>query len=305
MFSFSRCVLRWGLIGAAGLGTLAFIVGPDRLAAGFDQIRSHAGSIADDFVDDPVALRRQLSGLAEKYPDRIAEVRAEIGEVERQISKLHQDHEIAHRVVSMTTSDLAELRMALGNAEVEAVAGRSAVIRVSGRAFDVDGARKEAQRIHGIRATYQDREATDKAQLEFLGTQKDRLAEILGKLEEEHGRYQAKLWQLDQQIDAIARNDRLIEMTKEQQAILAEYDKFSEVGSLDQLESKLAELKTIQEAQLQTLAHRSGHDDYETAARDALRSDHWDLDEQLFFETEPLQDQDDAPGNNPIASLQR
>ena len=303
MFSFSRCVLRWGLIGAAGLGTLAFIVGPDRLAAGFDQIRSQAGSIADDFVDDPVALRRQLSGLAEKYPDRIAEVRAEIGEVERQISKLQQDHEIAHRVVSMTTSDLAELRVALGQAEVDSVAGRSPVIKVSGRAFDIEGARQEARRIHGIRATYQDREATDQAQLEFLNTQKERLAEILGKLEEEHGRYQAKLWQLDQQIDAIARNDRLIEMTKEQQSILAEYDKFSEVGSLDQLEAKLAELKTIQEAQLQTLAHRSGHDDYEAAARDALRSDDWDLDEE-FFPSEPLEEKS-VSGNRPIASLGR
>ena len=305
MFSFSRCVLRWGLIGAAGLGTLAFVIGPDRIAAGFDQIRTHAGAIADDFVDDPVALRRQLSGLAEKYPDRIAEVRAEIGEVERQMSKLEQDHEIARRVVSMTTADLTDLRLALGEAEVESATGRSSVIRVSGRAFDLEGARQEARRIHGIRATYQDREATDEAQLEFLGTQKERLTEILGKLEEEHGRYQAKLWQLDQQIDAIARNDRLIEMTKEQQAILAEYDKFSEVGSLDQLESKLAELKTIQEAQLQTLAHRSGHDDYETAARDAIRGDSWDLDEKLFFDVEPDQDDSEPRGNRPIASLHR
>ena len=303
MFSFSRCVLRWGLIGAAGLGTLAFVVGPDRLAAGFDQLRTHAGSIADEFVDDPVALRRQLSGLAEKYPDRIAEVRAEIGEVERQISKLNQDHEIASRVVSMTTSDLADLRLALGEAEVESATGRSPVIRVSGRAFDIEGARKEARRIHGIRATYEDREATDEAQIEFLTTQKGRLAEILGKLEDEHGRYQAKLWQLDQQIDAIARNDRLIEMTKEQQAILAEYDKFSEVGSLDQLESKLAELKTIQEAQLQTLAHRSGHDDYEEAARDALRSDDWDLERELF-ERAP-RSEEDLTGSSPIASIQR
>ena len=304
MFSFSRCVLRWGLIGAAGLGTLAFIAGPDRIAAGFDQIRSHVGALADDFVEDPVALRRQLSGLAEKYPERIAEGRAEIVEVERQISRLHQDHEIASRVVSMTTSDLADIRLALGEAEVEAASGRSPVIRVSGRAFDIEGARKEARRIHGIRATYRDREATDEAQIEFLGTQKERLAEILGKLEEEHGRYQAKLWQLDQQIDAIARNDRLIEMTREQQAILAEYDKFSEVGSLDQLESKLAELKTIQEAQLQTLAQRSGHDDYEAAAREALQGDQWDLEESLF-EADPLEDPTEAPGNSPIASIHR
>jgi hypothetical protein len=282
MFSISRCVLRWGLIGAAGLGATAFMVGPDRLAAGFDQLRMHAETIADDFVDDPVALRRQLAGLAEKYPDRIAEVRAEIGEIDRQLVKLEQDHEVASRVVSMTSSDLADFRLALGESEIEAAAGRGTSIQVSGRVFDAEGARKEATRIHGIRATYRDRQATDEAQLEFLGTQKSRLGEILTKLEEEHGRYQAKLWQLDQQIDAIARNERLIEMTKEQQAILAEYNKFTEVGSLDQLESKLAELKTIQEAQLQTLARGSGHDDYEDAARDSLRHDEWDFEDVLF-----------------------
>lgn len=303
MFSLSRCVLRWGLIGAAGLGALAFVVGPGRIAAGFDQLRTHAESIADDLVDDPVALRRQLSGLAEKYPDRIAEVRTEIGEVERQISRLNSDHEIARRVVSMTTSDLAEFRMALGEAEVESATGRPTMIRVSGRVFDMESARSEAKRIHGIRATYEDRKATDEMQLAFLATQGERLTEILGKLEEEHGRYQAKLWQLDQQIDAIARNERLIEMTQEQQSILAEYDKFSEVGSLDQLESKLAELRTIQEARLQTLAHHSGHDDYENAAREMLQSEDWDIMDPLF-DSSPSERGEQVGDNRPIASIQ-
>ena len=276
MFSMSRCILRWGLIGAAGLGALAFIVGPDRLAAGFDQARSQVQMFAEDFVEDPVALRRQLAGLAEKYPDRIAEVRAELAEIDRQVNKLEEDKEIASRVVAMTTDDLAGIRVAVLEAGNSGTSARPVSIRVGGRQVDVDGARQEARRISAIRSTYQDRLATDETQLDFLSTQRDRLGEILIKLEEEHGRYQAKLWQLDRQIDAIARNDRLIEMTKEQQAILADYDKFSEVGSLDQLESKLAELRTIQEAQLQTLANRSGHDDYEADAREALRSDDWD-----------------------------
>lgn len=95
MFSMSRCVLRWGLIGAAGLGTLAFLVGPDRIAAGFDQIRNQAQALADDFVEDPVALRRQLSQLAEKYPERIAEVRTEIFEINRQVQLLEKDRDVA------------------------------------------------------------------------------------------------------------------------------------------------------------------------------------------------------------------
>ncbi len=276
MFSMSRCILRWGLIGAAGLGTLAFLVGPDSLAAGFDQVRTTAQTIAEDFVEDPVALRRQLAGLAEKYPDRIAEVRTEIAEIDRQVVKLEEDREIARRVVSMTTDDLAGIRIAVQDANSGTVGARPVSIRVSGRYVDLDGAKKEARRINSIRSTYRERQATDETQLELLTTQRGRLDEILVKLEDEHSRYQAKLWQLDRQIDSIARNERLIEMTKEQQAILADYDKFTEVGSLNQLEAKLSELRTIQEAQLQTLASRSGHDDYEMDAREALQGDDWD-----------------------------
>ena len=215
MFSLSRCVLRWGLIGAAGLGALAIVLGPDRIHAGFDQVRSSLQNMTDDFVEDPVALRRQLANLAEKYPERIAEVRAEIAEVDRQRARLVEDEEIARRVVSLTSTDLAELRLALRDAESGEITGRRVSIQVSGRSFDVAGARSEARRIHGIRSTYEDRLATDSSQIEFLGTQRERLSEILAKLENEHGRYQAKLWQLDQQIDA-SENDRLIEMTKEQ-----------------------------------------------------------------------------------------
>ena len=72
---------------------------------------------------------------------------------------------------------------------------------------------------------------------------------------------------------------RLEERRECQQAILADYDKFSEVGNLDQLESKLAELRTIQEAQLQTLTRRSETTDYEQQARDALLDEDLDLED--------------------------
>jgi phage shock protein A len=293
MFSMSRCVLRWGLIGAAGLGALAFVVGPERVAAGFAQVRATAVEACEDFVDDPVALRRQLASLAEKYPARIAEVRAEIGEVERQLSRLEQDAEVARRVVALTTDDLSEIRVAL-----QEVAGPGATrltsMRIGGRSMNPEQARTEARRIADVRTTYKDRLATDETQVTFLETQKSRLSEILDTLEAEHARYEAKLWQLDRQIDAIARNERLIEMTQEQQSILAEYDKFSDVGSLDQLESKLAELRTVQEAQLQTLSRRSETTDYERQARDAMVDDDLDL-EDFWHEFDEPETESDSP----------
>ena len=273
MFSMSRSVLRWGLIGAVGLGGLALVVGPERIAAGFAQLRSSAQGIADDFVEDPVALKRQLQQLAERYPERIGEVRVEIAEIERQRAQLDHDRDVARRVVAMTGSDLTQLRSALAEGEVSAAGGRTVAIRVSGRSLDIEKAREEARRIATIRRTYQDRFAGDEMQIEFLDKQQQRLTEILNTLEEEHARYDAKLWQLDRQIDAIARNERLIEMTKEQQVLLSEYDKFKDVGSLDQLEAKLAELRTVQEAQLQTLSSSGIRSEYEQRARDALNDE--------------------------------
>ena len=297
MFSISRCVLRWGLIGAVGLGALAFLAGPDRISAGFAQLKATVESAADEFVDDPVALRHQLQQLSEKYPARIAEVRGELAEIASQKSQLERHREVASRVVTMTTNDLRELQYALAQNQADHAAGRTVSIRVSGRSIDFAAAKDEAHRIAAIRRTYKDRFAGDDTQVEFLEQQDQRLRAILQTLEDESARYEAKLWQLDRQIDAIARNERLIEMTEEQQALLAEYDKFGEVGSLDQIESKLAELRTVQEAQLQTLANRGVRSEYETRAREGLMDHELDLDDPF----QDLDPHDSTPHEAPLA----
>jgi predicted nucleic acid-binding Zn-ribbon protein len=295
MFSLSRTVLRWGLIGAVGTGGVVYLIGPERVWAAVDQARSSAREFTDDLVDDPVALRRQLQNLAARYPERIAEVAGELAEIDQQRAQLSHDAEVARRVVALTMADLDELRLAVAETDARPFESRVVSIRVSGRVVALDDAREEARRIATIRGTYQDRLAGDEMQREFLATQHVRLSEILEKLESEHTRYETKLWQLDRQIDAIARNDRLIDMTKEQQALLSEYDKFGDVGSLDQLEAKLAELRTVQEAQLQTLAKRGVRSDYEERARSGLQVESYD---PLFDPPEPKE----SPNTGDIAS---
>ena len=86
--------------------------------------------------------------------------------------------------------------------------------------------------------------------------------------------------QLDRQIDAIERNERLIELTKKQHETLASYDKFEKLGNLGQIEAKLAEIRTIQEAQLQTLANMGFKDNYYKRAETELGM--MDLDDDPF-----------------------
>jgi len=265
--SITRTVLRWGLVSGLALGGVTLLVGPDRVCAGLTQLRGKAQSVVDNCIDDPVALRRQLEGLAGQYPDRIAEVRGEIAEVEHQLGQFTRDVEIAQRVVAMTTTDLGELKTLVARAEESAKStARQVSIRYQGVKFDVEEAYNEARRINNVRGTYNDRLANDQQQITFLAQQKDRLNEVLGKLESEYSTFQAQLWALDRQIDAIERNDRLIALTEEQQRTLAGYEKFGKIGSLKQLEGKLAELRAKQEAQLETLSKHGVHMDYENKA---------------------------------------
>jgi chromosome segregation ATPase len=284
MTCITRCILRWGLIGGLALGGVTLLIGPERVAAGFSQMRTKAQSMVDGKISDPVAIRRQLSKLSEEYPSRIAEVRGELAEIQHQISQYDRDMEIAQRVVAMTTDDLRQLKTLVQRAEAEHEAkARPVAIRFDGVRYNVEQALTEARRINNVRQTYRDRLAQDEQQLKFLQEQQSRLAAILEQLESEYSTFQAQLWQLDRQIDAIERNDRLIQLTEQQQATLQQYERYGTVGNLKQLEGKLAQLRAIQEAQLQTLESRGVHRDYEGRAK-------YDLDTRDVEQNNPFSD---------------
>jgi chromosome segregation ATPase len=269
----TRGILRWGLIGGLAIGGLTLLVGPERVCAGLSQIRMKAQNVVDQCVDDPVALRRQLEQLAGEYPERIAEVRGELAAVETQVSQFTRDSDVARRVVALTTQDLGELRQLVARAEAEVKTGtRPVALRFDGVKLDITEAYTEARRINSVRESYRDRLACNDQQMNLLTQQKQRLTDILAKLEQEFSTFQAQLWQLDRQIDAIERNERLIEMTREMEATLADYGKFEKVGNLRQLEAKLKELQTYQQAQIEALEKRGIHGDYENKAKYELEA---------------------------------
>ena len=263
--SITRCMFRWGLISTLALGGATLLIGPERMAAGLAHVRAKAQSIVDGATDNPLVLRRQLAELAEEYPHRIATVQGEIAEVNHQISQFVHDSEVAARVVAMTTEDLGELKMLISKARE--VQGRPVYVRFEGIRFGMDQAYDEARRIQNVRVTYGDRVACNRQQLQVLNQQKARLYEIHVQLEDEYSTFQTQMWQLDRQIDAIERNARLIEMTEQLHATLAGYDHWGKLDNLKQLQSKMAELQAIQDAQLDTLAKVGIRYDYEKRAQ--------------------------------------
>lgn len=266
----TKNLLRWGLITATVVGGTALLIGPERVAAGFDQIRSLATSTFDGLVDDPIALRRQLKGLSDQYPERISEVRSEIAAIDVQIRQLDHDQQVAQRVVTITSKDLGDLKDSVMSATTGIEDTRKVMVRRGSFEIGLDQARSEGRRIFGIRSAYEDRIIGNEQQISILSRQKERLTDILAQLESEYGEFEAKLFQLDRQIDSIERNDRLIAMTEEQQAMLNDFEKLGKVGNLRQLEAKLEELRTTQEAQLQTLERHGIQGEYEQRAREEI-----------------------------------
>jgi chromosome segregation ATPase len=266
MFSISRFVLRGALIGGLALGGLA-LFSPLTAKNFVHTVKDNAQAVADNFIDDPQALRRQLARLSEEYPDRIAEVKSEVIAVTNQLGDLEKDIQVAQHVVARTTDDLQDLEVLVTRAQdAQSSSARQVSLRFRGVTFDVEEAMSEAHNINNIRQSYKSRLANDQHQVEFLSEQKARLTEILDKLETDYNTYQTQLWALDRQIDAIERNERLIELTEQQQATLQQYEKFGKIGNLKQLESRLAELRTLQESQLESLKKQRLHLDYEEQA---------------------------------------
>jgi len=294
MSGITRCIFRWGLVGGLALGGLTLLVGPERVAAGISQIRAKAQTVVDSCVDDPVALRRQLAELAEEYPDRIAEVRAELAEVDHQIGEFDRKMEVADRVVAITTDHLMTLKQRVARAEKAAQDEPGRPVRVSfeGAHYDINEAYSVAQRINNVRQAYRERQSQDQMQLQVLREQKTRLTEILDELETEYNSFQAQMWQLDRQIDAIERNERLIELTEQQQARLDEYERMGEVGNIKQLEAKLAELRAYQQAQLDTLAKEGVRRDYERQAELQLSEEQLDRENPFDIENTDADDND-------------
>jgi hypothetical protein len=273
MCCITRGIVRWGLISALALGGATAVLGKERVKSALHHVGDSARTIVDDKIadsEDPMVLRRQLARLSEQYPDRIAEVKGELAEVERQLTALTEDSRVSETVVAMATEDLGQLKDLVRLAEAEIAtrgSARAVAVRFEGTTFDLDSAYEEATRIRKVRTAYDDRLAQNRFQIELLGEQRVALLEILERFEKEYDTYTTQLLQLEQQIAAMARNERLIELTREQQATLQSFEQMGRVGNLGQIEAKLAEMRTRQEATLEQLRRGSVHENYEDRAR--------------------------------------
>ncbi len=278
--SIAKHLVRYAVITGLVGGTAALIAGPDRLGAVCTQARNSINSTIDRNIDDPIALRSQMKSLEGQYPQRIADVRGDLAELREQTAQLKRELSVSERVVALADNDISQVQALIGKAETTqaSLTGSNQVVRVvfASESLDLKDAYTKANKITQVRNAYATRATEIQRDLGYLTQQESRLTALLTQLETEHQDFQAQLWQMDRQVDTIARNERLIGMMEKRQRTLDEQGRYR-TNSLDQLAGRFADIRAKQEARLETLGQSSNALNYEDRAK-------FDLDARKQYE---------------------
>tara|TARA_R110000737_G_scaffold2923_2_gene8458 strand:- start:52680 stop:53648 length:969 start_codon:yes stop_codon:yes gene_type:complete len=260
---FGKTIVRGVVVTALAGGVLVAVAGPQRVGAMVHQTRSNFISVIDDNIEDPIMLRAQIKNLEAQYPHKIAEVRSDLTEVQTQIAQLDRELQVATKVVSLAAMDLETVSGQLTQARYTQESNPGAIVRVSlnNRAVDLDDAYAKRNQIQQTRDMYAARATDLSTDLGYLNDQEQQLADLLERLESERSEFQAKLFQLDAQIDTIARNERLIDMMEDRQDTIDAHSNF-QANSLDQLNGRLSGIRTEQRARLEAIAGRDSDKNY-------------------------------------------
>ncbi|MBX3408705.1 MAG: hypothetical protein KF859_02320 [Phycisphaeraceae bacterium] len=268
--SFAKHVVRYAVVAGLVGGTAVLIAGPERANALYSQFRTKVNETIDRNIDDPIALRAQMKQLESAYPQRIAAVRGDLSELREQVAQLRREQAVSERVVALAEQDLVKMQSLIGKAETTQASldGNAAIVRVvfDNESLNLRDAYGRANKIQQVRHAYSNRTAEIDRDLGYLTQQEERLAGLLTQLETEHQEFQAQLWQMDRQVDSIARNERLIEMMEKRQRTIDQQGRYGAV-SLDQLSSKFADIRGKQEARLQSLVQSANTLNYEERAK--------------------------------------
>lgn len=271
-----KTLFRTAVIGtaltAAVVGGTAMIVGPERVGAMAEQVTLQIESQFDANLDDPVVLRRQLAEVKRQYPARIKTVRQDLTSLQEETRRLTREKAVSERVVALVDQDLARLTPALqeARAQLTSTGIKQAAIAFDGEVMSLRRANAKAREIQRTRLAHAATAADAEHNLKYLGAQEERFQALLLQLEEEHAQLSTQLIQLENEVESIARNGRLITMLAARQETLDSAERFK-VGSLDHVTGLLERKRAEQEVELDRLAAGVDATSYEDLAAEQLR----------------------------------
>lgn len=271
MYSLIKTLFKISLIGGLVIFVLAgsslILAGSDRSEAILHDVRDKIGQAIDANLDDPAALRRELTQLGREYPARISKVRKDLAGLRCDINQLERDHGISSRVVELADEDLAQLHPNLdgpGTANAHLAAFGTA-----DRAYPARGVARRVLQIQQTRAAHLSRARDANQQLSLLRQQEAQFVDVLHKLEGDQAKLRTQLDQLNLQVDSIQRNERLIQLLDRRKRTLEECRTY-DLQTLDQMTGKLTQILTEQSVELEMLTVLEHGQDYEEEARHQL-----------------------------------
>ncbi len=271
MAGICKTIVRFGVIGGLATGALVLVAGPSRVHALIMQGCDTVNGVIDSNITDPVALRSKLRQLEETYPRRIEQVEGDLAQLQTQQAQLTRELRIAEGVVDLTTRDHEQLSMALERLDGERIRlasttdDREYVLVVDNQRLSPEAAESKCEQILATKAANAAKAADLEKHLAYLGQQETRFDDLLSKLKSEQTQFRAQLWDLDRQVDAVARNERMIEVMKSRQRTLDEQGSYR-AASLGQFQQSVAARLAQQEAQLTSLAQNQAVSNYEQEA---------------------------------------
>ena len=268
-----RNVVRLGVIGTLAGGAVLIVAGPHRVTALMHQARTAINDTIDANIDDPIALRAQLRTLEAQYPGRIAKVRADLSEVRQHVGDIAEDLATKERVIDLADAELMILDETLARAEAALSENSFTVVRVrlNHQTMDLSVAYSKANRMQEARNSCTAQIADLGRDLTFLQDQEQQLADLLTQLETEQTEFQGRIVQLDRDIDAITRGERMITLMEKRQKTIDELERYS-AESLAQVTAKIQSIKAQQQQRLQALGHKSDLQRWEDIARLEIRT---------------------------------
>lgn len=272
MAGICKSVVRFGVIGGLATGALVLIAGPQRVHALIQQGRDTVNNVIDSNITDPVALRAKLRQLEEEYPRRIEQVEGDLAQLQTQKAQLTRELRIAEAVVELTERDHAQISAALDRLDGERIRlassaedDRQYVLVIDEQRLSPEAARSRSEQILATKTANAAKAADLEKHLAYLGQQEERFTDLLSKLKSEQTQFRAQLFDLDRQVDAVARNERMIDVMKGRQKTLDEQGSYR-AASLGQFQQSVAARLAQQEATLASLAQNQAVTNYEQQA---------------------------------------
>ncbi len=266
MFRFFGRMTRWGVIGALGLAGLIAVVGLTRVKTAWWSVRDHLRSNVDELVDTRIALQHEVRKLQNEYPERIADLRCQSKEIDRDLAACNKDVKLCHEVVALCESDITVLNAKLEVADADADGFGSNIVEFRSERLGRAEALTRAGRIAQTADSYRDRLSDLTAEQQILRDERGRLRAELAEMEREFREFQSEVGTISREIDSLKRKEKLVKVAERRQQETD--DIFADRASgLTVVKEKIERRKIQLDERLRALRGVRSGNEYEARAR--------------------------------------